>query len=214
MCKSAVIICDGEFPRKPYPLYLLGASDCVVCCDGALKHLIRKGIEPDAVIGDMDSAPASLQKLFADKIVHDPDQETNDLTKAFRYTVTRWPELEEITILGATGKAEDHTIANISLLMEYERTYNLSDKGIKLTMVSDHSTIFPICNSCELHLGEGRTVSIFSPDTALTIRSEGLRWKTDNVVFDNWWKASRNVTSEDVVKLYFSHKSMAIIITN
>lgn len=214
MCKHAVIICDGDFPRKAFPLYLLESADCIICCDGALAKLMKRGITPDAVIGDMDSAPKSLQRLLQDKILHDSDQETNDLTKAFKYTMTRWPELEEITILGATGKAEDHTIANISLLMEYERNFNLAEKGIKLSMVSDYSTIFPISDSCELHLGKGRTVSIFSPDTTLKIQSEGLVWKTDNVVFDNWWKASRNVTSDDVIRLHFSHPSMALVITD
>ena len=32
------------------------------------------------------------------------------------------------------------------------------------------------------------------------------------VVFDNWWQATLNRASADVVKLTFSHKSMALVI--
>ena len=54
--------------------------------------------------------------------------------------------------------------------------------------------------------------SLFSPDNSLTIKSKGLQWPTDGVVFDNWWKATLNIASEDVVHLDFSHRSMALVI--
>jgi thiamine pyrophosphokinase len=79
-------------------------------------------------------------------------------------------------------------------------------------MVSDYSTAFAITDSCELHIGEGRRFSIFSPDNSLKIKSRGLFWPLDNVVFDNWWKATLNVATEDIVSLEFSHPSIALII--
>ena len=112
--------------------------------------------------------------------------------------------------LGATGLREDHTIGNLSLLMEYARTFDLS--GIEVEMVSDYSTAFAITDSCDLHIGEGRRFSIFSPDNSLKIKSRGLFWPLDNVVFDNWWKATLNVATEDIVSLEFSHPSIALII--
>ena len=215
MHKRAVIVCKGAFPKKDYPLYLLRSADIMVCCDGAAGALLRRGIEPTAIVGDMDSIPAGLRAKCNAEIVHNPDQETNDLTKAFSYLMENYGEiLDEITILGATGKAEDHAIANISLLTEYETGYNLGERGIKLSMVSDFSTIIPVSDSCELHIGSGRKVSLFSPDPTLNIKSEGLQWKTDEVVFDNWWKATRNVSSADTVKLTLSHKSKVILIIN
>jgi hypothetical protein len=62
--------------------------------------------------------------------------------------------------------------------------------------------------------GEGRRISIFSPDNSLRIRSEGLQWPTDEVVFDNWWKATLNKASQDHVRLEFSHRSIALIMMN
>ena len=79
-------------------------------------------------------------------------------------------------------------------------------------MVSDYCTAFAVTDTCELHLGKGRRVSLFSPDNSLTIKSEGLEWPTEGVVFDNWWQATLNRATEDVVRLVFSHPSRALVV--
>ena len=210
--KNVVILCNGEFPRKAYPLYLLESADAVVCCDGAVVKYARKFGEklPEAVIGDMDSLPKSWREKLAPIVVHVEEQDYNDLTKAMRYVLEHHPDVTDIHILGATGLREDHTVGNLGLLMEYTRLFDLS--GIRVEMVSDHSTAFALTDSCELHVGTGRRVSLFSPDNSLTIKSEGLQWPTDHVVFDNWWPATLNRATADVVKLTFSHPSRALIV--
>ena len=84
--------------------------------------------------------------------------------------------------------------------------------GISIEMVSDNGTIFPINDTIEFECGPGRSVSIFTPDNSLKIRSEGLEYPTDDVVFDNWWKATLNRSIADNVRLELSHRSMALII--
>lgn len=221
MGSNIVIICDGSFPRTEYPRYLIRTADFIICCDGSLKKFIRNskaifGAErlPDRVVGDMDSLPESLRKKHADIIVKIDEQEHNDQTKAFRWAMENIEGIESITILGATGQREDHTIGNISLLMEYARMYDLEEMGIQVQMITDHATIVAVTDTVEMDCGEGRQVSIFSPDNSLRIKSEGLRWKTDDVVFDNWWKATLNVAVQDNIRLEFSHRSIALIMMN
>lgn len=219
MGKTAVIICAGDFPQKEYPRYLISTADYIICCDGAFQTWLKKAPSifgnlrlPDAIVGDMDSLSPSIQKKYSSIIVRIAEQDTNDQTKAFKYIMENYKDVEYIHILGASGKREDHTIGNLSLLMEYCRM-PIRD-NLQIDIVSDYSTAFAITDSCELHIGEGRTISIFSPDNSLNIESEGLVWPTDSVVFDNWWKATLNKTSSDIVKLTFSHKSIALIILN
>lgn len=218
MNRTAVIIGNGDFPKKEYPLYLLSRADYIVCCDGALDRYLRYTRDrsmtrlPDAVIGDMDSISASSRKKFAHLAVKVDDQETNDQTKAFDYVIRTFRDVSEIIFLAATGKREDHTLGNMSLLMEYARRDDVKASGIHIEMVSDYSTIIPVTDSTELDCGQGRSISIISPDSSLRIRSEGLQWPTDNVIFDNWWKATLNRASEDTVKLTFSHPSAALVI--
>ena len=218
MHSNVVIICDGKFPRTEYPRYLIRTADFIICCDGALKKFIRnsKGIFgeerlPDMVIGDMDSLPAPMKEKYRDIIVKIDEQEHNDQTKAFRWVMENLSGVSSIRILGATGEREDHTIGNISLLMEYARMYDLQSMEISVEMISDHGTMFAVTDTFEMDCGEGRKVSIFSPDNSLRIRSEGLEWPTDDVVFDNWWKATLNRALQDNVRLEFSHRSMALI---
>ncbi len=233
---SAVIICAGDFPRREYPRYLLESADLVVCCDSAFSRYLRfcKGNLPESlvIIGDMDSLPAALQKKYASHIIRISEQDDNDQTKAVRYILAEHPEIDTIHILGATGRREDHTLGNLSLLMEYARTIlagrpadkpigpeeapvvpeNGQRSDVRIEIVSDYSTAFALTDTADLFVGEGRPVSIFSPDNSLRIVSEGLQWPTDNVVFDNWWKATLNRATSDRIRLRFSHPSIALVI--
>ena len=216
MFSKVVIICDGKFPRTEYPHYLIRTADYIICCDGALKKFLRNSLSifgeerlPDLVIGDMDTLPASMQKKYADIILKETEQEHNDQTKAVRWALNNLKGIETIHILGATGGRADHTIGNTSMLMEYTRMFDLKD--ITIEMVSDDGTIFPINDTIEFECGPGRSISIFTPDNSLRIRSEGLMYPTDDVVFDNWWKATLNKTVQDNVRLELSHRSIALI---
>ena len=219
---SAVIIGGGDFPRKPFPRELIRRADVIVCCDGnALKAFLRNrerifgdtSREPDAVVGDMDSMSPSLAKKYSRILIKVEEQDDNDQTKALHHIINNFPEVDTVHILAATGRREDHTVGNLGLLMEYARSLSGAE-GPSIDMVSDYSTAFAITDSCDLFLGKGRRISIFSPDNSLKITSKGLKWQTSGVVFDNWWPATLNRTTEDVVSLKLSHKSVALIITD
>lgn len=219
MGKSIVIIGDGIFPQTEYPKYLIRTADFIICCDGALTKFIRNSHKifgeerlPDLVIGDMDTLSSAMQRKYSEIIIKETEQEHNDQTKAVRWAINNICDIDSIHILGATGGRADHTIGNLSLLMEYTRMFDLDD--IMIEAVSDEGIAFPINDTTEFECGEGRSISIFSPDNSLKIKSEGLVYKTDDVVFDNWWQASLNMASEDRVRLTFSHKSIALIMMN
>ncbi len=221
---TAVIVGNGQFPKKEYPLYLLESADYVVCCDGALdtylRHFRNRTLRrPDVVIGDMDSLSKKTAAKFSDIAVRIEEQETNDQSKAFHYILEHFPDVDTIHILGATGKREDHTIGNLSLLMEYARELGgqgdaAGGRAVFVDIVSDWSSAFAITDTCDLNIGEGRSISIISPDNSLKIKSKGLVWPTDNVIFDNLWKATLNRAATDCVRLEFSHPSIALIILN
>jgi thiamine pyrophosphokinase len=221
MGKSIVILCDGVFPKTEYPRYLMRMADFIICCDGALVKFLRNskaifGEErlPDLVIGDMDTLSMKMQKKYAHIIRKEEEQEHNDQTKAVRWAISNIEDIEYIYILGATGGRPEHTVGNAGLLMEYTRMFDLEGRGIMMESVSDFGTMFAVTDTVSLDCGEGRQISIFSPDNTLKISSEGLAWPTDEVVFDNWWKATLNRAFQDTVKLTFSHRSLALIMMN
>ena len=211
---SIVILCNGLFPAEPYPLFLLEQAEGVVCCDGAVEKWLEHdaSARPLAVVGDLDSLSPRLKEQLADVLVPVTEQEHNDQTKALQWVLENHPEVSEIVFLGATGLREDHTIGNLGLLMDYPRQFDLGER--KLSMVSDFGTAFVITDSGDLHLGEGRRISLFSADNSLRITSEGLEWPLDEVVFDAWWKATLNRTSAPIVSLHFNHPAAVLVMVD
>ena len=211
---SIVILGNGAFPAEPYPLFLLDQAEGVVCCDGAIEKWLEHdaSARPLAIVGDLDSVPARLKEQFSSVLVPVTEQEHNDQTKALAWVLENHPEVSEIVFLGATGLREDHTIGNLGLLMDYPRQFNLGER--KLSMVSDFGTAFVVTDSSDLHLGEGRRISLFSADNSLRVCSEGLEWPLDEVVFDAWWKATLNRTSAPIVSLHFNHPSTLLVMVD
>ena len=164
------------------------------------------------------AAPPTLRRALANMAYHPAAHTLHDCgnfsfsdgrSKAVQYILEQRPEVEEIHILGATGKRADHTVGNLSLLMEYPRRFELG--GRRIDIVSDYGTAFALTDTATLDVGAGRRVSLFSPDNSLRIDSEGLVWPTGGVVFDNWWKATLNRAGADRITLRFSHPSRALV---
>ncbi|MBR5852093.1 MAG: thiamine diphosphokinase [Bacteroidaceae bacterium] len=178
---DAVIVAGGEFPTAKQPLQVLKDAPFVVCCDGAADRYIATGCVPDAIVGDGDSISAENRKKFAHLLHIISEQESNDQTKAVRHLMERG--MRRIAIVGATGKREDHTIGNISLLIEYART------GCDVRSFTDHGVFIP-CNGTTTHkCRKGQQVSIFSI-TARDLSAEGLLYPIYD--FNNWWQGTLN----------------------
>ncbi len=201
--KNAVILADGEFPIHQIPLGLLRGADLIVCCDGAVKKLEGTGIIPDAVVGDMDTLENELIEKYCSVIHKDPDQESNDLTKAFKYTLSHKPV--SISILGATGKREDHTIGNISLLAEYASTTE-----IPVAIYTDYGVFTAMKKSGCFKAAIGDQISLFAFGSDVRIESEGLKYPLKGVVFDSWWKGTLNEVSSKLVRLNISNGTVII----
>jgi len=189
-----VIVADGTFPQHDIPLGYLAGAKRIVCCDGSAESLVLNGLEPDAIVGDLDSLTDEMAVRFADRIYLDESQETNDLTKA----VTWCGEMgyKEIIIVGATGKREDHTIGNISLLAEYVREMNV-------IMVTDTGIFIPFLKNCTIHSYPGQQVSIFSIDPDTEVTSGGLRYPLKKTKISNWWFATLNESTGESFSLEF-----------
>ena len=140
------------------------------------------------------------------------EQDYNDLNKALLWLLQNYPQVADIKILGATGKSEAHALGNLSYLMFWEQEHHLSERGIRVEMVSDFNTVFAVTDSCELHVGEGRKVSLLSPDCTLRISSSGLQWPTDDVAFDFWFRGTLNRATSDVISLRFNHPAPGLIL--
>ena len=188
---STVILADGERPSHEIPLSLFRSAARVVVCDGAWRTSVLLGRKPDVVVGDGDSLDAGdiaeLDRLGV-PVVKDPEQDTNDLCKAFRY-VTGIPGTERICILGAIGKREDHAIGNIFHLIDFAAL------NPDVCIVTDSGVFEPV-------LPSGKTwndvsfvnmpISVFASHPDTVMESEGLKWPLNGVRFDSLWRGTLN----------------------
>lgn len=176
---DAVILANGDFPRHPVALAILRSGCPVVCCDGAASHL---PFSPTAVVGDGDSLSLEEKKRLGDIFHQVDEQEDNDLTKATRLCLARgW---RQIAYLGATGKREDHTMGNISLLVRYMR-----DMGLRPTMITDYGYFTPARGRQLFSAFPRQQVSIFNYGCR-ELASEGLRWQAYPYQMD--WQGTLN----------------------
>ena len=171
---------DGDFPSHPLALEWLRQCPYVVCCDGAANTYIRSGRMPEAIVGDGDSLLPDIKERYASLIHSEAEQETNDLSKAFRFCLSQ--ERKRITIMGATGKREDHTIGNVSLLADYMEQAEVS-------MMTDYGIFVPIREDSMFESYIGQQISVFNMNST-ALSAEGLAYPLS--VFTNWWQGTLN----------------------
>ena len=186
---DTVVLVNGEFPEHEIPLAILTNCNRIICCDGAANKLLNNHFRmPDAVVGDCDSLTENIRKRF-ESIVHQVvEQETNDQTKAVYYCINQ--SFDDIILLGATGKREDHTLGNISLLAEY------CSKGINIRMITDSGVLVAIQEDSEFESHKGQQVSIFNTAQS-EITTSGLKYPVTNRIFTNWWQGTLNESERD-----------------
>jgi len=182
--RTAIVLANGEFPKNEILLNKLLRAGMIICCDGAVQELLDFGIIPNFIVGDMDSISEENKIKFADILVPVRDTDTNDLTKAVKFCIKN--DFENVEILGATGKREDHTLGNISLLTNY------IDELTSVKMFTDYGIFTPISQTTAFESFENQVVSIFSITPETLITTENLAYPVKNHNFRSWWEGTLN----------------------
>lgn len=183
---DVVVLGNGEYPSANLPKSVLEEASRVIVCDGAANHFVSTGLDFEIIIGDGDSITEELRNIYADKIVIDNDQETNDQTKAVNYLRTK--NCCDISIVGATGKRDDHSIGNVSLLVDYLK------QGVRARIYTDYGVFVPLDGDAMIRVNTGCQVSVFDFGCSC-LRSEGLKYPIR--AFSNWWQGTLNEAISD-----------------
>ena len=115
-----VIFANGDLPDRDAARALLQADDYLIAADGGANHLLKMGILPEIVIGDLDSVDdETLFELTSAEVnieQYSEDKDETDIELALRYAVEMRPT--SILIVGALGGRLDQTLANLSILTD------------------------------------------------------------------------------------------------
>jgi len=174
MKNHAVIIGNGDPPSASLFLDVMSTLPMLICADGGLRTVLKYGIEPDVVIGDLDSVEISdLDRIPTEKIFKvDADNTSTDLEKAIKHAIQL--ELDYATLLGFTGGRSDHVLWNLGLL----RTFG---DVINLRMLDDHGETRLVKGTTTFRAKMGQKVSLTPIDAPVTgIVTRGLRFPLCN----------------------------------
>ncbi len=196
---DAVVLASGEFPANEVPLAVLCSTRPLIVCDSALVPLLGYGgkhgtVVPSAIVGDGDSLAPELKDRYASIWHQFDEQEDNDLTKAVRYLLDHYRELSDaevvderprtVAFLGTTGKREDHTLGNLSLMVRY-----FAEFGICPCFITDYGWFVPASGDNVFATFPRQLVSVFNVNCH-RLESRGLKW--DTYPFTEFWQGTLN----------------------
>lgn len=166
----AVIFAGGAVSDYDFIKSQIRTEDFIIAADSGLEHLVKLGITPDVMIGDMDSVHCEIigKEIIRLKTMKDD----TDTEAAVMLACKRGAD--EILILGALGSRMDHSLANILLLKK------LDDLGIKSCIINENNEIRYFAGDMVLCGKKGDTVSLLPLSEMEEVSNEGLLYPLDN----------------------------------
>lgn len=168
MNKPALLLLNGEVPDPALVRRLARRCGAVICADGGVRHAAKLGIEPDFIVGDMDSLPAPLPKKWRRAVYWcDFDAERSDFEKAL--DLAREIGCGRLYVAGALGGRVDHAMVNLSLAGQSGRPFAVSlvDRGVA-------ELLGPGCY--DLGLPVGARLSLLAAGGKALVSAVGLRY--------------------------------------
>ncbi len=168
MSKRALVIANGEPPKKMRLQALLHEAGVILCADGGANIALKLGVVPDAIIGDLDSIHAeTLVKFHKVPTYRDNDDATTDLEKTIAWAIKG--KFDHVTVIGASGKRLDHTIGNLGVLAKF-----YPDAVVRF--VDDFGELTYVGRSLTVDARKGETISLIPLSRCEGIVTDGLRY--------------------------------------
>jgi thiamine pyrophosphokinase len=165
----AVIVASApELDAAPYAALIRGA-DLLIAADGGAGPLLRAGLPPQLVVGDLDSidqaSVAQLTALGVELDRHPRAKDETDLELALLHAAQAGAT--QIDVLGALGGRWDHTLANVAMLDMPEL------RGRNVRLLDGQQVLFVVRDAAEIAGRRGDTVSLLP----LTGEARGITTK-------------------------------------
>ncbi|MEL6959929.1 MAG: thiamine diphosphokinase [Pseudomonadota bacterium] len=173
-------------------------GETVVCADGGANAALDAGLEPAAIIGDMDSVSVASLSAYRDVLYPIDEQDSTDFDKVLR-------SVEAPLYLGAgfLGDRFDHAVAALHVLLKY------SDKPVIL--ISDDDVVFLVPRALTLRLPVGTRVSLL-PVMPCEVTTRGLKWDIDGQSMSMAdFIGSSNEAAEDVISIC-AHEGLVVML--
>ncbi len=144
----------------------------------------------------MDSINDNLKKKYNKQLIELPAQDENDLRKAIEWVGGKG--VKEAVILGATGKREDHILANIFTLLQYP-------SQLAMTIYNDYGIFSVVQIEQKFDSFIGQKISLFATDPNIEVTSNNLKYNMIYTKLTNLYYGSLNESINDNFSITLSH---------
>ena len=195
---TGILLLNGE----PYSGKIEDKGAVVYCCDGAYNWAHGR-VRIDKNIGDFDSIDCIPEPPPEE--VYPAEKDFTDGELAIKRLIAEGAG--EIEIYGGGGGREDHFLGNLQLL------YLAHKSGIKCTMVTDRSYIFPASGEIPLGCYAGKTVSVLPFGGSLHIMDfKGLKYAYPQIISYGECRGISNIVEQNCA--FLKVDGVALIIVN
>lgn len=200
------IICSAPIFNLSFIKNRIANYSVLIAVDGGVNHCHAMNLEPDLILGDLDSAdPSSLAQFPQVPIKKYPrDKDQTDLELALRLAFH--PNVEEIAIFGALGGRTDQTVGNLVLLSRYHG---------KIFIESESERLFVIKDQAEIATQPGQVISLIPLNgPVFGITTSGLKWTLKNGKLDRDFIGISNEALGSKVSISVQQGDLLCIINN
>ena len=180
-----VLFGNGESPTHKIPTEILKNAGTILCTDGGTDKLKSIGLQPDLILGDLDSIS---DNSFGCEIIKLVDQSKTDLEKSLGWCLKNG--ITKMSLLGFSGEQDDHWMSALWTLITYH------DK-MDLAFYSNFSTIKCVKGDAQFDSFTGQTISIIPTRETIEISATGLKYPLNKSILKPPSFGTRNSAKGD-----------------
>lgn len=190
--EKIILILNGELSNYKNIVSFLKQYNSIICADGAANKIIQLGIEPDYILGDLDSIDNNNLKKYSKNIIELKNQNYNDLHKSLLWLKEK--NIKKIDIIGFDGKRIDHTIGNFNIILD-------CISFIDITIYTEYGTIYTVNKERIFKNCNKKSISIFNSMPENKITTYGLKYELNNICLERFYKGTLNKATEDKITI-------------
>ena len=194
---SAVTLVGGARCEPADLAAALEVAPRIVAADSGAATVLEAGLEPELVVGDMDSLDPALRRRLGERVHEIAEQDSTDFEKVLRSV-----DAPLMVGVGFLGARLDHELAAMAALVRSPR---------RCLLVAAHDVVFAGRGEVALDLEPGTRVSLF-PMAAVTGRSEGLAWPIDGLHFSPDGRIGTSNEALGPVRVDFDAPGMLVVL--
>ncbi len=206
-----IILLNGEIDQQ-YDISFFKNYDYIICVDGGFNHFsnLNLDIEPNYIIGDLDSIDIKKHNIEQNKIIFKDNQDELDSEFAIKFILNKYKveNIDSIDFIYATSMNRmDHVFANILLL---KKVPNL----ISSKIITKYQEFFLCKKLCYIHGKLGKTLSVIPLTNIKELNIKGCKWELENKNYDfGFIGGISNIIEKNNVEISLKEGECLVIIT-